>query len=489
MKYFLIFLFSLTGMALAEHRVALLIENKNYKKFPLKYSENHLKDIEKKLKEDGFKVYTWQEKSKKDFERNLEEIVSVVPVNSTLLLYCSGYLQSYNYKDLSKNYLLTTDSDYKSDDDIGRRGLAVEKLFSVLQKRCGSRDKIVFLDLVTKYPDENIKTPGPMISMKVPSGTYIFSNVKPGESQETFKSAFSGYKNGTDKSVIEKIKALSSWSSLGENPVPQRDKAATKPLSDLSEAKKAGDEWVNEIGMVFCWCPPGTYTMGSPAGMPGHEKDQIPKEVTFKEGFWVSKYELTNLNYYKLRKRENTKFKVNLPNHPVITNHDEQRHMLKYLQEKAPAPSGWHYNYPTESEWEYFARAGSSDKYFFGNDESKLPLYANFADKSLFDLQDGFYSYAHAEMNDGIPKVGEVGQLKANPWGIHDVYGNVWEWCNTRYTTNRKLPTKKESKNGFVVKGGSWCSKKEYCHSAFRNSFEGRYESNFLGARLILKKK
>lgn len=487
MKFLAAVLLSFLCYAQAEYRVALLIENKTYKNHALEYSADRIPQIAKELKSDGFEVHIWKDKEKKDFDKKFEELLSVVPVNSTLLIYYSGYLLSADYKGLSKNYLMMTDSDFKSEDDISRRGLQIDQIFSLLEKRCGSRDKIFYLDAVTKYPDEKFNKVQPMVSMTVPENIYVFSRLKPGEVKAQFSSGFS-YRSGSGKSVLQKIKPLSSWSSLGEKPLPERDIAASRPLTDISEGKKAGDEWINELGMVFCWCPPGSYLMGSPKNSPGYEADQVQQEVTFKKGFWVSKYEMTNLQYYKIRKRENGMFKENLANHPVITNYDEKKHIIKYLQEKSPAPAGWAYDYPSESEWEYFARAGSTDRYFFGSDETKLPEYANFADKSLYDLQDGFYNYADRKLNDGVSMLAPVGLFKANAWGIHDVYGNVWEWCDTAYSRNRKQPAKEE-KNGTVVKGGSWCSLKDYCHSAFRHSFEGRHDNNFIGLRLIIKQK
>jgi len=489
MKLFVVILFSFIISGLAEHRLALVIENKNYKKHPLEYSVDHLKEVTSKLESDGFKVHAWKDLSKKDIERKLEDLLSVAPVNSTLLIYFSGYLLSSNSKGLSKNYLLMTDVEFKNPDDISRRGLEIDKILTLLEKRCGSRDKIIYLDVISQYPSESFKKATPFITVKTPKSVYIFSNTKPGEVKDSFSPSFSNYKASEKKSVLQKVQSISSWSSLSSKTLPERDSFASKAKERIPQNPKVGDEWINDLGMVFCWCPPGKYTMGSPKNMPGYEADQSQKEVSFSEGFWVSKYELTNLQYYKLRKREYKHFEVNLPNHPIITNFDEQKHLLKYIHEKSPAPSGWSYKYPTEEEWEYFARAGSSEKYFFGSDESKLTRYANFADKSLFDLKDGFYNYADRKLNDGITKIAEVGSLQPNAWGLHDVYGNVWEWCDTKYTLSREKPNKNESKNDFVVKGGSWCSLKDYCHSAFRHTFAGRYEGNFTGVRLIIKKK
>lgn len=484
MRFLLLSFIFLGNYALAEYRVALIIENKKYPKYPLSYTNSN---IESELKKDGFKVTVWKDIQRKNFEKKIEEFASVTPINSSLLIYYSGYLLSADHKGLRKNYLIPVDAELKKNEDITRRGILLENLFKPLTKRCGSRDKIIYLDIVNKYPVESFTKPTPFIKQDSPKSIFVFSNTKASEISESYSSSLSLYKYSDQDTVLNKLKKISQWTQNSE--IPNRDFLPSKsllPSDQLAPGKKAGDEWVNSIGMVFCWCPPGKYTMGSPKSMPGHEEDQVLKEVTFSKGFWISKYELTNLNYFKIRKREQTLFKENLPNHPLICQYDDKKHWVSYLKEKSPVPKGWSYDVPSEEQWEYAARAGSKEKYFWGSNEPQLKDYANFADKSLFNQKDKFHNYADSKIDDGFPFIAEVGQLKANPWGLHDVYGNVWEWCKTQYTTDRSAATKKD-KRGQVVKGGSWCSQKEYCHSAFRNAFEGRFESNFLGLRLIIR--
>jgi len=113
------------------------------------------------------------------------------------------------------------------------------------------------------------------------------------------------------------------------------------------------------------------------------------------------------------------------------------------------------YRLPTEAEWEYACRAGTSTAYFFGDDASKLGDYA------WFDKNAG-----------GRPR--PVGQKQPNPWGLHDICGNVWEWCNDFYKvdyygesspTDPKGPGAGQTK---VVRGGAWRFSAERCRSAYR---------------------
>lgn len=113
------------------------------------------------------------------------------------------------------------------------------------------------------------------------------------------------------------------------------------------------------------------------------------------------------------------------------------------------------YRLPTEAEWEYACRAGSDSPYFFGEEPSRLGDYAWFEDNS-----------------DGRPR--PVGQKKPNPWGLYDICGNVWEWCNDFYKVDYYQEADKENPRGpadgetKVVRGGAWRFSDESCRSGYR---------------------
>lgn len=253
----------------------------------------------------------------------------------------------------------------------------------------------------------------------------------------------------------------------------QRDQSGE--VTQLSPGEQAGEEWINSRGMAFCWCPPGSYLAGSPAKEPGRYADETQRRVVIDEGFWIGKYEVTKGQWTGSPIRNCLAVEDDHPQDNASCTKDAGRALkaLNELEAKLGAlPPEWEYALPTEEQWEYAARAGAATRFYFGDDVNDLPKHANFSDRSYYETLDVYSNAAHRTLNDRFASLAPVGSFAANPWGLHDVYGNLAEWCDN-----------------CVARGGSWATSAENCRSAYRHPFGDRDTEQFIGFRFVIRRK
>ena len=266
------------------------------------------------------------------------------------------------------------------------------------------------------------------------------------------------------------------------------------PPDVLRPGRFGGDQWVDRNGFCFIWCPAGKFLMGD-----AEFEDAQPVEVSISKGYWIGKYETlgNEANLFDAGGQRLGRGKTEwLP--PGIGSVDKIVPGLDkwqaYSAEKGLAYKGWTYDYPTEAEWEYAARAGSRAGY--PCEIKDLGKYGNFADLTLYNDRDPVhFIYANRQANDGYGRsFAPAGQFLPNAWGIHDMLGNLAELCSTYYTeqliggadpNSQSLPTTRSSRHR-VSRGGAWCSPPEYLHVAYRNAFTG-VGTPHVGLRLVLR--
>jgi formylglycine-generating enzyme required for sulfatase activity len=215
----------------------------------------------------------------------------------------------------------------------------------------------------------------------------------------------------------------------------------------------------------------GTFLMGSPTNEPGRLPNEGPQRIlTIGSGFWMGKY-LVTLGEYQLLMGTNPVFtgELRLPAPQVTwrdaTNYCRVRTEQERTGEQIPANSA--YRLPTEAEWEYACRASTSTAFSYGDDPGYTKL-ANYA----------WYRNGGAEM------VHQVGQKLPNPWGLYDMHGNVWEWCEDFYSP---YPGGPSDIRYHVFRGGSVLDSARFCRSASR-TYDGvdyQYLKAF-GFRVVL---
>lgn len=231
--------------------------------------------------------------------------------------------------------------------------------------------------------------------------------------------------------------------------------------------------FTNAIGMKFVWIPPGTFTMGSPNSEKGRGDDEILHKVTFTKAIYLGVHAVTQEQWQAVMGSNPSLF-TGEKNLPVegISWHDCQE-FCKKLGEKDKKP----YRLPTEAEWERACRAGTSTPFHFG--ETLSTDQANYNGNFIFGKgQKGAYR----------EKTVPVGSFPANAWGLHDMHGNVWQWCQDWHGGYQRQdvvdPQGPKSGANRVMRGGSWGSNPIFCRSANRNFSDPATRTEYYGLRV-----
>jgi formylglycine-generating enzyme required for sulfatase activity len=178
--------------------------------------------------------------------------------------------------------------------------------------------------------------------------------------------------------------------------------------------------------------------------------------------------------------------------HPVVhVSHADSRAFCRWLEREAPIESAkmMKYGLPTEAQWEWACRAGSDTRFWWGPLEDTTGKVANVGDRRLKRVHP-HWPRSVMSMDDGHAFVAPVGSYRANPFGLHDMLGNVWEFCSTRSGAYPRRsvtdPGDIDPKRGFAVRGGGWSNVATDVRSATRNADPPHFCHSNLGFRVAL---
>ena len=287
-----------------------------------------------------------------------------------------------------------------------------------------------------------------------------------------------------------------------------RAKAAPKPQAWKTERKRVkvatpqGDRfkeityYTNPLGMKFVKIAAGEFMMGShvsPEALAKQyntkatdfEREQPLHKVRITKPFYMGAHEVTNEQYRRFKRSHNSKeYKGNSLNgdkQPVVyVSRNDAKAFCDWLSRK----EGVQYRLPTEAEWEYACRAGSSAPYPWG--EKISAKSCNFADKNCS------YSWRDANADDGHAVTAPVGTYLPNGFGLYDTIGNVWEWCQDWYgsgyyaSSPKDDPTGPSSGSSRVLRGGTWYFTPRFCRAADRAGADPTSAINYaIGFRVV----
>ena len=225
-------------------------------------------------------------------------------------------------------------------------------------------------------------------------------------------------------------------------------------------------------GMVFVKVEPGRFVMGSPADEIGREPQERPHHVTLSRSFWLGAFEVTQHQWLAVMGHNPSWFRLNGGNRPVENVTWFQ--VKEFLQRLTKSGEGNRFRLPTEAEWEYACRAGTTTAYDTG--PVLTHTQANFAK-----------SPERAPGGDGQTMA--VGSCPPNAWGFHDMHGNVWEWTEDAYCSYSNAPgtgpvaTCRSPLK--VIRGGSWYFGADSARCALRYTHRPQDRGFSLGFRVV----
>ncbi|MBP3693597.1 MAG: SUMF1/EgtB/PvdO family nonheme iron enzyme, partial [Thermoguttaceae bacterium] len=238
---------------------------------------------------------------------------------------------------------------------------------------------------------------------------------------------------------------------------------------------------VDGIEYAFRWCPPGSFLMGSPEDELGRYDNETQHSVTLTQGFWMLETEVTQAMWESVMGNNPSYFK-GAQNPVEQVSWTDCDSFCKKLSSKL----GVEVSLPTEAQWEYACRAGTTTAYSFGSSASDLYRYGNYCDSS----NTSGFSWQDKAHNDGHDKTAPVKSYSPNAWGLYDMHGNVWEWCSDWHGSYSESPTSDptgpNSGSNRVNRGGGWDSNAEGSRSAYRDYCVPGFRYADLGFRIVL---
>lgn len=226
----------------------------------------------------------------------------------------------------------------------------------------------------------------------------------------------------------------------------------------------------------FCWILPGKFMLGSLEGERERNSDEVWHEVVLTQGYWLANAACTQELWEAVMGDNPSRFKEDKNNPVESVNWHDTMEFIDRLNELAPELN---LRLPTEAQWEYACRAGTTTPFSFG--ESITTEQANY---------DGNYPYPRAKKGVYRDKTMPVKTFPCNQWGLYEMHGNVWEWCADwfgDYSASCVVdPGGLDKGDNRVLRGGSWFNLARNIRSACRHRYAPGFRNSHIGFRLAM---
>ena len=521
-------------------RAALIIGNSAYERKPLKNPVNDARDMAEALTGFGFDVTLLTDADRRSMIDAIQAFGESLSNGSAALVYFSGHgLQSQG-----NNYLIPLRADIEKEADIEFETVDANRILAHLQEANGKGVNILILDACRDNPFKSFMKSAKtgLAQMDAPTGSLIVYATAPntiarddpnGENSLFTRRLLDALRDAPTLNVLEMLIRVRKqvmkdtngkqvpWESGSltdlfyfaeaaptpqpvptETPTPQIVYVEVTPtplprqtseVSETSEVSMPRSCWENATpgatckepttGMEFVYVPGGEFEMGCGKKEQSCGNDEKPRHNVKVDGFWIGKYEVTQAQWEAIMGNNPSYFKgADRPVEQVSWN-DAQTFLQKLnATVETHGRASLQFRLPSEAEWEYAARAGTTTPFYFG--ETISTDQANY---------DGNYTYGNGKKGVYRQQTTDVGSFPNNAFGLYDMHGNVWEWVADTYHDNYNGAPNDGSiwgdlgdKKAKVLRGGSWNFLPFDLRSATRDRGNPGYDNYYLGFRAVI---
>ncbi|MCP5198140.1 MAG: SUMF1/EgtB/PvdO family nonheme iron enzyme [Gammaproteobacteria bacterium] len=514
----------------AAERVALVIGNGAYADRPLRNPVNDAADLAAALETLGFQVLRYSDLDRKGLHRALQAFREALRGQPLGLFYYAGHGAQYN----GRNYLIPVNAEIQDAADLPIEALAADSVLAQMQS-AGNQVSVVILDACRNlpYPGANRSSDRGLARLDAIRGSLVAYATSPGSVAQDGAGRNSPYATALLAEISKPGVPLTElfnnvgWAVARATNNAQEPWYSSSPLPKIYLAQAsvpspfrpvipdeapaegsrpaAGQVFQDTLsdgtrGPAMVIIPAGEFWMGSPDNETGRDDDERRHRVKIGPAFALGQFEVTVGEFKRFveamsyrtdaerdakngcrawsAKDSNWDWRAGLSwrdagypqkeDHPVVcvSWNDAQRYVT-WLSER----TGQVYRLPSEAEWEYAARAGTTSARYWGDDPEQACQYANGADQT--EGPDGLTWNEKHECKDGYWFSAPVGSFRPNDWKLYDVLGNVWEWTCSAYAKDydgsEAKCANKDTTDPLALRGGSWNSEPTRVRSADRD--------------------